>query len=282
MPLTCRDLDFWYRADAPVLRKVSLRLHPGQVVAVLGPNGSGKSTLLRLLLGALMPRAGTVELSGAPIRNIPARRRAAMLAYVPQRPDVAAAFTVREVVALGRYAAPPDDAAVERAIEQMDLADRADDLFAILSAGQQQRCAVARALAQLSPQPTAPPNSPENAAPPTRILLADEPISAMDPRHALATLDRLRAVAAPPNADGPENGSPPHRAVVVMVLHDITAALRYADRAVVLDQSGRVAADGPVNLALDPEILRHVFGVPFHRLSGRGRHGPIETLVPEA
>src|SRR5262245_49033699 len=135
MPLEADKLSFSYRAGRPVLSGVTLTLEPGAITAVVGPNGAGKSTLLRLLLGLLRPTAGRVLLDGAPIQQIPARQRARALAYVPQRPSVAFAFTVREFVALGRYAAggPDDPDAAAALLPRVDLADRADDPFPILS-----------------------------------------------------------------------------------------------------------------------------------------------------
>jgi iron complex transport system ATP-binding protein len=166
---------------------------------------------------------------------------------VPQRTSLAFAFTVRQYVGLGRFAAGAarGDDAVMRAMERADIADRADDAFAVLSAGQQQRATVARALAQL--------DQPGEA--PGRVLLADEPVSAMDPRHALHTMGILRELAA-------------QGLCIAVVLHDLTLAARFCHRAAVLDEHGRLAAAGSIDQALGPEVLSPVFGVDFVRLAG--------------
>lgn len=250
MTLTAENVDFTYAprdaAAAPVLRGVSAAFEPGTLTAVIGPNGAGKSTLLRLLMGVLRPTnpGGRVLLHGEPVAAIPPRRRAAFLAPIPQRTLVSADFTVRQVVRLGRFARPADNGAVERAMEMMEVADRAAEPFSTLSAGQQQRVVLARALAQLDG--TDPP--PERQA-----ILADEPCSAMDPRHELHAMHVLRAQARAGRA-------------VVVVLHDFVAAARFADRAVVLDASGRVAAAGPAGEVLRAGVLGGVFGVRFREL----------------
>mgnify|MGYP001306927191 CR=1 FL=1 len=248
MPLTAEDITFAYAPGRPVLRGVSAVFEPGALTAVVGPNGAGKSTLLRLLLGAMAPQAGVAALAGEKPRRIRARSRAARLAYIPQRAQVSAPFSVAQVVRLGRFARPADDGAVRAALEAMEVADRADEPFETLSAGQQQRVILARALAQLAGG---------DEPPPRQVILADEPTSAMDPRHELHALSVLREQARRGRA-------------VVVVLHDFTAAARFADRALVLDDSGRVAASGPVEQTLRADILGRVFGVPFREIFEEG------------
>lgn len=249
MTLRADALEFGYARERPVLRDVTAAFEPGALTAVVGPNASGKSTLLRLLLGVLRPWSGRAALDGTDVVSLTHRRRARSIAYIAQRAGVAFAFSVRQVVAMGRFAAgagPDADArAADAALERVDLADRADEPFGVLSAGQQQRAMLARALAQL--------DDPDARA--GRVLLADEPVSAMDPRHAIETMallrDRARAGIA-----------------VAVVLHDLTLAARFADRAVVLGADGRVAAAGPVAEALDPAVIGPVFAVRFDRLAG--------------
>jgi iron complex transport system ATP-binding protein len=169
------------------------------------------------------------------------RERAARIGYVPQRPSLAFAFTVRQVVRLGLFASGrADGGAADAALRAVDLAGRADEPFGVLSVGQQQRATLARVLAQLHGRPGP-------------IILADEPVSAMDPRHALETMTLLRSIAA-------AGGS------VLVVLHDLTLALRWSDTALVLDSDGRLIADGPSAESLDPAVLEGVFGVRFERL----------------
>jgi len=243
MPLVLSGVNFGYDAAKPVLRDISLTLPTRAVTAIVGPNGAGKSTLLRLMAGLRRPGSGSVQLDGDEVSEISHRARARRIGYLAQRPEIAFAYTVRQFVALGRYAAgvAAGDDAVSRALERVDLAGRADDVFGVLSAGQQQRAALARILAQLDgPAPGA-------------ALLADEPLSAMDPRHALATLELFRSMAASGLA-------------VAIVLHDLNLASRSCDHAVVLDSSGRLAATGPAASTLTPEALDPVFEVQFRTL----------------
>jgi iron complex transport system ATP-binding protein len=259
MPLVAENLTFAYRHRPPVLDSVSLALPEGSITAIAGPNGAGKSTLLKVLLGLLTPSAGEVRLGSTPVDSLPYRTRAVRLVYVPQRTSLAFGFTVREYVALGRYAAGDragaGRTAIDRAMERADIADRAEDPFPVLSAGQQQRATLARALAQLDTPGEHP-----------RAVLADEPVSAMDPRHALLTMGILREIAAGGN-------------IVAVVLHDLTLAARFCDRAVLLSEKGRIAAAGPAAEAMSNAALGEVFGVSFERLMIPGG-GPV--LVPSA
>jgi iron complex transport system ATP-binding protein len=218
---------------------------PGKVTAVLGPNGAGKSTLLKLLLGVLTPTGGRASWEGRDLHRVPARERAAAIAYVPQKSQVAFAFSVREVVALGRYGAgrSSDGAIIERAMRSVEILDRADEPFGILSAGQQQRATVARALAQIEPLD----------GPPARVVLADEPVSAMDPAHAIATMELLASLSR-------------RGVTVVVVLHDLSLAMRFADSALLIGGDGAVAAFGPSDQVLTPAVLERVYSVPFVEL----------------
>lgn len=235
-------ISFGYEPGHPVLRQVTCDFRPGAITAVIGPNGSGKSTLLRVLLGALQPAEGAATLGGRPVRSIPPSQRAARLAYLAQLPTLGFGYTVRQYVRLGLHSAGQDDAApVERALSRVGLADRAADRFDELSVGQQQRAALARALAQVGRRPQ------------EGVLLADEPLSAMDPRRALESLTLIRELA--------RSG-----ATVVMVLHDLSLAATWADDALLLSDSGRLAAFGPAAETLSEDNLRGLFGVRFERL----------------
>ena len=242
MPLEAVNLSFAYRPGRPVLRDVCLALEPGTITGLIGPNGAGKSTLLRLLLGLLAPGGGEVKLDGKPVVAMEHRERALRLAYVSQRSTLAFSFSVRRSVTLGRFAARGSDgAAVDAALAAVDLTDRADEPFGTLSVGQQQRAALARAIAQLDL--SRPPSG-------TRALVLDEPVSALDPRHVLQSMALLRDLA--------DRGL-----AVVLALHDLGLAFRACDRAAVVDGHGRVAAAGPVATALSPGVLEPVFGVRF-------------------
>lgn len=248
MSLDAAYIDFSYRPGRPVLRAVSASFPRGLVTAVLGPNGAGKSTLLRVLAGLAVADAGRATLDGADVAAMPAAARAARVVHVPQTSGVAFAFTSLQVVRMGLYASGGGRRAqAMEALERVGLGERAGDVYATLSAGQRQRVTLARAIAQL-----------HAGGPAGCALLADEPVSAMDPRHARDSLDLLR--------DAARQG-----AAVVVVLHDLAAALRHADHALLLDASGSVATLGPVADVVRPDRLEPVFGVPFSALESGGR-----------
>ena len=221
----------------PVLSGVSVRVAEGERIALVGPNGAGKTTLLRALTG-LIPYAGRLALRGREVADWRPKDRAREVALVRQQSDLAVDFTARELVALGRaphlgwaQALRPDDRArVDAALDAVDLGALADRPVTQLSGGEQQRVALAQALAQDAP-----------------LLLLDEPTAHLDVRHQLDLLDRLGALA--------EAGR-----TVVAALHDLDRAAAFADRLWVLAE-GTLAADGPPADVLTPALLRRAFGV---------------------
>jgi len=274
--LRFESLTAGYRRGVPVLRGVSGAFERGAVTALVGPNGSGKSTLLRTLVGALRPERGSALLE-TPGRDpldllrAPARVRARRVAFVPQAGGPIFDYSAREVVRLGRFAGRGvgDDRAVAEALDLVGLAGEADRPYPTLSIGQRQRVNVARALAQLR----LPSEGETRGDPAGKVLLADEPVAAMDPRAAAATLDLLQHLAR-------------EGAAVGVVLHDLSAAARTADRVLMLSAGGKVVASGPAGQAMgfDPDPsgeparpgLERVFGMPF----ARGEVGGGRVVVP--
>lgn len=227
-----------------VLEDVSCAVAPGRVTVVIGPNAAGKTTLVRIMSGLLNPTAGRALIDGRPLRSMRGAERAGRIAYIAQRPTLGAGFTVAQTLALGRYALGASAGAIERALARTELGDLSGRGFHTLSAGQQQRVMLARALAQLDPW------GPRPGAGAGKLLIADEPTSALDPRHAMATLSLFRELAS--------------RGVgVVAALHDLTSAVRVADRAIAMGPGGRIAAAGAVSQTIVPDILEPIYGVPF-------------------
>lgn len=248
MTISIEHLSFSY-GRIPALADVTARGEAGRIIAVLGPNAAGKSTLLRCIVGALKPSAGRVVINDRPVHRLSPRALAQRIAYVPQRSVVSAAFTVRQVVELGRYALPADPRAVEKAIERLDLGEIADRPYPALSVGQQQRVTLARALAQLAP---------------VGVLVLDEPASAMDLKHVAHTFRILREVAG-------------GGASVIIAMHDLPAAAAVSDDAWLLDH-GRLVAAGVTCEVLALERLQRVFGVGFSWLTDSGGRA---RLLPE-
>ena len=238
-----------------VLERVDLELGRGEMVALLGANGSGKTTLLGIMAGTIRPTAGTVDLFGRPIGAWSRAEIARSVAVSPQSMELPAGFRVSEIVAMGRTPhrgrwfgwEADDQRAVADALRDADAESLADRPVTVLSGGERQCVLVALALAQ-EPQ----------------LLLMDEPTTHLDVAHAAALLasvsrlQRLRGVT------------------VVVVVHDLVLAGMWAPRVVVLD-AGRVAADGPPDTALRPDVVRHAYGVAVESvLTGAGRR----ILVP--
>jgi iron complex transport system ATP-binding protein len=246
-----RGASFAYGA-APALQDVSFAARAGEFVGLLGPNGAGKSTLVRLAAGLLAPAAGEVRLAGLDPHGAPRRTVAQVCALVPQEPNVAWPFTVREAVMMGRaprqglLAVPSrfDRGAVEGALEACDLVHLADRRLDALSGGERRRVFFARALAQ---EP--------------RVLLLDEPTAFLDLGHQVAAM-RMASVAARAGL------------CVVAVLHDLNLAAAACDRVVVLSR-GRVVAEGPPAAVLTAERVSEVWGVPVWR----GENGATGAAV---
>lgn len=235
--LNLEGVDARYSDGTTALSGVSLSVRPGEICAVLGPNGAGKSTLVRLLSGALRPAAGRVTLFGDDLATLDRRSLAQRIAVVPQTVEVALGFTVRQVVAMGRAphqgawmsSTASDHDVVERAISACDLARLAERPVAHLSGGEQKRVAIARALAQSA-----------------RALVLDEAASHLDIRHAVD----LHEVVCREVVE--------RQLVCVVVLHDLNAAARYADRVALLKE-GRLVAFGSIEEVMTYRRLKDVF-----------------------
>jgi iron complex transport system ATP-binding protein len=247
MTLSIEHLDFSY-GRWPVLRDISVAATAGRITAIIGPNAAGKSTLLRCMIGALQPARGRVLLNGYEAHRLWPRELAQHIAYVPQRSIVSAAFTVKQVVELGRYALPANIARVHDAIERLDLSDVIDRPYPALSVGQQQRVTLARAVAQLSPD---------------GCLILDEPTAAMDLQHVASCMQLLQGLA---------RGG----ATVVFAIHDLSLAAATSDEVWLMNQ-GQLTASGPAQEVLQLERLRSVFGVDFEWV--RARNGESRLIA---
>ncbi|TAJ51678.1 MAG: heme ABC transporter ATP-binding protein [Nevskiaceae bacterium] len=264
--LSGQDLH-WRAEGRDLLNGVSLTVRPGELHAVLGVNGAGKSTLLKLLAGDLRPSRGEVAMNGRPLRSWPSRHRARLRAVLPQGESLRFAFTVREVVALGRYSAltgkPEQEASlITAAMADADILPLAERSYLQLSGGERQRAQLARVLAQLALLP--------DQAASQRYLLLDEPTAALDLAHQHACMTLLRRRLG-------ENLG------VLAVLHDLNLASTYADTISLLHQ-GRLLAQGSPAAVLTPELLGQAYGdsLRFELLGNRQRpHFEISAARPD-
>lgn len=223
----------------PVARAVSLVVARDEMVGLLGPNGAGKSTLLKLASGALRPQAGRALVDGLDIRRMPREELARRVAMMPQDFSVQFAYTVRQVVELGRTPhlgtwgtlRPRDRLAVDEALAEVGLTALAERVFEELSGGERQRALVALALAQQAP-----------------IVLLDEPTAHLDIRHQIETLELMRRLNR-------ERGL-----TVIATMHDLNLAARYFPRLIVYKRG--IVADGPPTEALDEATLSAVYETP--------------------
>lgn len=225
--------------DRTVVESLDLAVAPGRITAIVGANGCGKSTLLRALSRLLTPRAGAVMLDGHELRRRPAKQVARVLGLLPQNPIAPEGIAVADLVGRGRHphqrALSPwtrqDHMAVAAALEATGTSDLADRSVDELSGGQRQRVWIAMALAQE-----------------TDILLLDEPTSFLDLAHQIEVLDLLTDLNRTLGT------------TVVMVLHDLNLAARYADELIAM-RDGRIHAAGPSGEVLTSELVHEVFGL---------------------
>jgi len=224
--------------ERPILRDVGLHIRRGEFVGLIGPNGAGKTTLLKVLAGLQHADTGEVRFDGRPLPALAPRQLARRLAYLAQGAPAHWPLRVDKVVALGRLPhlewwqrpGAADEAAIERALALAEVGHLRARTVTTLSGGERMRVLLARVFA----------SEPE-------LILADEPVAALDPYHQLHVMELLRDHA--------------HRCgAVLAVLHDLNLAARFCDRLVLLDE-GRVAAAGGVRQVLVNEQLRRVYGV---------------------
>jgi iron complex transport system ATP-binding protein len=232
------NLSLSYDGGAVVVHELNLRIRQGTITALVGPNGCGKSTLLRGLSRLLKPASGGVYLSGRDIHAMNARDLARQLGILPQSPTAPDGLTVHELVAQGRYPhqnwfqqwSAEDERIVQDALDTTNLSMFADRPVDTLSGGQRQRAWIAMALAQQ-----------------TEVLLLDEPTTYLDLAYQMDVLDLLDDL----NAEG---------RTIVMVLHDLNQAARYADTIVAM-RGGQIVAQGEPEDVMTPENILQVFGL---------------------
>ncbi|HIY66052.1 MAG TPA: ABC transporter ATP-binding protein [Candidatus Agrococcus pullicola] len=237
--LIAEHVDLAYTKGRLVAEDLSINVAQGKITALLGPNACGKSTLLRALARLLAPVSGAVYLDGASIASMPTKRVAASLGLLPQSPSAPEGITVEDLVGRGRFPhqrlfqqwSSDDAAAVDEALELTGTAELRHRPVDELSGGQRQRAWIAMALAQQ-----------------TDLLLLDEPTTYLDLAHRMEILDLL--------ADLNEQRG----RTIVMVLHELNEACRYAHRVVTMN-NGAIVAEGAPHDIVTAELVERVFGL---------------------
>lgn len=243
--------------EKPILQHLTFTVEAGTWVGLIGPNGSGKTTLLRAING-MLPYTGSLRLSGRPVRAWSAQEMARRIAFVRQNAALAFDFTVWELIRLGR--APHkrllqsytrhDQALIERALAQVDLAGFEERSVLSLSGGELQRAFLAQALVQEAD-----------------VLLLDEPTAHLDVHYQFTFMNQVQALV--------DKGR-----TVLAVFHDLELASRYAGRLLTLDQEGHLAAAGTPSDVLTPALIASVFRMEANITDSRGGGLRIDYLRP--
>lgn len=257
--LTTSHLSLAYD-NASIIHDLSLVIPGGKMTVLVGPNGCGKSTLLRGISRLLKPRGGSVILDGQNIWTLPTKELAKRLGILPQGPVAPEGLTVHELVAQGRYPhqswlqqwSAEDERITREALEITRVADFADRPVDTLSGGQRQRAWIAMTLAQDSD-----------------LILLDEPTTFLDLAYQIEVLDLLRDLNA-------ERGK-----TIVMVLHDLNHACRYADVLVAV-RDGHIAAQGAPEAVVTETMVREVFGIDCRIIPDPITHTPLVVPVGKA
>ena len=259
MEVRVEDMSFGY-GDLPVLHHIDLVLDRPGLVCIVGPNGVGKATLIKCMNRILTPSSGRVTVDGIDIRDIPLRDLPRVAGYVPVTSGDAFSMTVLDTVMMGRYpyqrlgrVSDLDMTIVRRTLNMMGVKHLALRNFDELSAGQHQRVAIARGLAQT-----------------TRVLILDEPTSNLDVRHQLQVTELLRDLAI-------SNGM-----TVVMISHDLNVSAKYADTIVMMALPGVVHMVGTPEEVLTEDTIRYVYGVDCRIIEDEGRsHVILKGALPD-
>lgn len=241
--------------DAALLDRVSVQFNTGELVAIVGPNGAGKSTLVKTILGAIRPTTGSATINGIEAADMAPIDRARLISYLPQIRDSVWPIKVRDAVALGRFAYGTSmqkldkhgSMAVQNAIDNCKLQHLAERRTDMLSGGEQARVHCARVFASEAP-----------------LLVADEPITALDPAGQLDVLTLIRQ-----HVDHGTDQESAQGTGAIIILHDLTLAASIADRMIWMRES-QIVADGPPSETVTVERIRQVFDVTASVETGNG------------
>lgn len=237
LPLEAREINFAYDSEK-VLKGVSGRFYQGTFYGIAGPNGSGKTTWLKIMAGMLSEQSGDIILSGDSISELHPLERAKRVSYVPQMFNIPYAFTIEDVVRMGRYPytktrgrSSEDDKVVNSTLKETNLYEMKDRFVNELSGGELQRVIVARAIAQ-----------------DTDVVLLDEPISHLDIHYQHEIVQLLKRLCRD------------KKKTVVAVLHELNVTMNHCDHIFLL-KNGEIVTQGEPHQVLTSDVVRDVYDI---------------------
>lgn len=257
MDLKFEGVDYGYNSDTPVLHNIDYELNGGGMICVIGPNGVGKSTMIKCINKLLKPTDGVVRVEGTDVSEYKLKDIAKFMGYVPASTNDTFSMTVLDTILMGRHPhqkvrATREDLHIAYDImRKMNILHLAMRNFDELSAGQHQKVAIARGLAQ---EP--------------RILILDEPTSNLDIRHQMQTIEILRELAV-------DKGI-----MVLMISHDLNLASMYADKIIVMSTPGVIHRIGTPEDVINADMIRYVYGVESEIVMHKGRpHVILDSIL---
>ncbi len=257
MTLSCENVSFSYQ-DNSVLTDISFELSTNEILGVIGPNGAGKSTVIKLMSRVLEPTSGTIKLGGTPIQSIKRKNLAKQIAVLPQSYIMPEAFTVFELVLMGRtphlglwqQETKEDIRRVEEAMQKTEIWHMRERMASELSGGERQRLLIARALVQEA-----------------TYLLLDEPTNHLDIKHQLESLRFLKNKLS---------NKPSNELGILVVIHDLNIAAQLCNRLILLSK-GKMVSTGNVNEVLTKENISQYFEADTSIL----QHNNHPVIVPQ-
>lgn len=242
------DVSYGYKADSVVLHDLDFSLEGSGLVCIIGPNGVGKSTIIRCINKLLKPSEGIVYVNDKDVTGYKLKELAKFMGYVPATNSDTFSMTVLDTILMGRHphqkvhASREDLHAAYEVMKRLNILHLAMRNFDELSAGQHQKVAIARGLAQ---EP--------------KILILDEPTSNLDIRHQMQTIDILRQLAHEDDV------------LVLMISHDLNLASMYADKIIVMSTPGIIYRIGTPEEVITSDVIRYVYGVESAVVQHNGR-----------